>query len=223
MKKLMAVAMAVGMLVGFAEAGPTWRACTVQEAAIYGASHVSTVTYKDFTNTTADSAETVTLGNVLSNDFVTAVAAITVTPYTGGSTNTDSLTMTAGDGTDADLYVTSMQLAEDSTPVRVKFGRASEPALTLTTRVWSNVVAVTYTTNATPVDAMPTTNFALTAAGTVQVQTNVTGATVADATLGQKLYTADDTIDGVFTPANNQAMDNSTAGEVRVYFRVWRP
>jgi len=60
----------------------------------------------------------------------------------------------------------------------------------------------------------------VTVAAQTESQTRVTALT--DSASGRKVYTADDTIDFVFTPNSVNALSENTTGEVRFYFKVIR-
>jgi hypothetical protein len=110
------------------------------------------------------------------------------TNYTG------SVLVTVGDGADADLYLTSTELASDGTEVWLKYGRSVQAA---TSGVVTQVVA-----------------------GVTNAITVLTALT--DDSTGRKVYTADDEIEIVFTPNAEEALTANTSGEVRFYFRITR-
>lgn len=88
---------------------------------IYGATHEFVVDYSDFSEATTNTAETLTF-TVGTNDAVEFVAFILDTPFDTANTNyTGSLAVTVGDGSDADFYLTSTELASDGSEVYTKY------------------------------------------------------------------------------------------------------
>lgn len=188
--------------------------------------------------------------SVAAKQSVELVAMMLVTPWAVGNTNyTDSCLLEVGDGTDSDLYLTSTELASDGTEVFLKFGRSPE-ALSTTSATRTNVTdAVMVTQNQSPLTAVTaltttlsyldsTTNPAtmlvctgLTSTATTYAnctnltvtkaaQASLTASTSTDDSYGRKVYTAADYVDLKFTPDSNQALDDFTAGEVRIYLRI---
>ena len=103
----------------------------VAEAAINGATHMVNVTYDDLDETTTNTAETLTF-SVAAKTSVELVGFRLNTAFDTGNTNyTGSLALTVGDGTDADLYLTSTELASDGSEVWAKFGN-SAPTTSIT-------------------------------------------------------------------------------------------
>ena len=174
MKKFTMLTIALLGMALFAQAAE-WRATDLMEQARTGATRVYTVDYSDLTTTDTNTAQTLTVS-------VPAKAAVELksmeleTAFDTSNTNyTGSLAVTVGDGTDADLYLTSTELASDGSEVFKKFGNT----------VWNSGSA-----------------------------TNVT------LSIGQKVYTAADTIDFVFTPNAEEAVSANTSGKVKFYFNV---
>lgn len=84
---------------------------------IYGATHEFVVDYSDFSETSTNTAETLTF-TVATNDSVEFVTFILDTAFDTANTNyTGSLAVTVGDGTDADFFLTSTELASDGSEV----------------------------------------------------------------------------------------------------------
>lgn len=205
-KTIMAVALMVALVAGLATAaGVEFRPLTVPEAAIKGATHVATVTHTNLTETTDNTAQTLALFSVVPSNKVELIYAELVTPFTWSLSNDfNTVTMTVGDGTDADRYLESMELNSNGTEIFKKQGRGpiSTPTLTLLRTTLTNLTDATSTHNASA-DVLAVTN-----------------ATVTIATVEQaKVYTAADTVDAVFTAMAAYCLDDLNAGEVRIYFR----
>jgi len=230
-----------GMLAGLMLAG-MGRAATIyplpeQTKAATGADFVMVITVDDLTETTADTVQTNSDFAVLAKQGVELVAMVLKTAFYDTATNgNNSLLMTVGDGTDADLYLTSTELNSYGTEVWLKFGRAHDATVvsTVTPATATFMTGVTAQTVTGP--WYDSTGAAITNAAGVQlvtVMTNVTSATASAMTnatvasaattvaLGRKVYTADDTVDVFFTPASGYALSALDYGEVWLYFRVW--
>lgn len=94
-----------------------------EAAAWGGATHVVEIDYQDLTTTTTNTAQTLTVA-VLAKQAVEVVASVLETAFVDTATNgNNTLTLTVGDGTDADLYLASQELASDGTEVWLKYGR----------------------------------------------------------------------------------------------------
>lgn len=175
-----------------------------QERAAMGATHVASVTYADFAAIT-DTNTALVITNLIAsaNMGVELVAMRLVTAFDTANTNfTGSLAVTVGDGSDADLYLASTELASDGTEVRVAYGR--QDADTITSTVTKQTVTLT-DTNA--VTAVVVTNATVASTGTVGVR-------------GRKLYTTATPIFATFTPNAEEALGANTAGRVEFYFRL---
>jgi hypothetical protein len=121
MKRIVMTMLVAVAVAGWAQAA-SLRAVTVNESAAKGgATHVVALTADDL-------AAGTTVAEALTNTTVFAVAANTYVEFLGmelvtafATTNdavwTNSLTLTVGDGTDADLYLAATQLAADNTEV----------------------------------------------------------------------------------------------------------
>ena len=114
-KTLAGVAMVL-LVAGWTQAA-SFRPLPEQEQVNLGATHVLTMTYADFTETTTNTAQTFTnVFAVSAKEGVQLVAMQLKTAYDTGNTNyTGSCAVTVGDGADADLYLTSTELASDGT------------------------------------------------------------------------------------------------------------
>ncbi|MFA7333532.1 MAG: hypothetical protein WC130_04470 [Kiritimatiellia bacterium] len=221
----------------------SFRPLLEQEQAHLGATHVATITYADFTETNTNTAVTLTnVFAVAAKQGVQLMAMQLKTAFTTGNTNyTGSVLVEVGDGTDADLYLTSTELASDGTEVWIKFGRSVQAAtaavstnvtgVAAQTASYTNITGWTLQTQtmtdtngvtalcitglvATTQVQVPATNVAVTSAA----QTRLSALT--DDSTGRKVYTAVDTIDFVFTPNAEEALEALTAGEVLFYFKI---
>lgn len=203
------------MVVGMVQAA-SLRALDSRERLAWGsATHMIEVTYEDFTETTDNTAETLTF-NVAAKEGVEFVAMQLVSAFDTASTNTASLAVTAGDGTDADLYLTSTELASDGTEVWLKFGALNSGTIAVT--------PLTTSLEADPVltlakDGANVTNVTV-ATTSYTVSTNATAVFTAGE-LGRKVYTSADTVDLAFTPHAEEATSDFTSGKVRFYFRIF--
>ena len=177
-------------------------------AAAYGASHVAVFTHADLTEDEAAGAQTnVTAFAVPANTYVEFVRAVLRTPFDTDSTwDTNAVALTIGDGTDADFYLASMQLAVDDTEVYVKgpaVGALSSTG-TLTFDRGTALNADGVTTN-----SLVITNAYASISGTAALP-------------GAKFYTSADTIDFLWTPGAAATLADQTEGEIWTYWRVVR-
>jgi hypothetical protein len=216
-----------------------------------GATHEVTITHADLTETTTNTAETLASFAVVAKQGVKLVAMHLVTPFDTISTNyTTSTLLTVGDGTDADLYLTSTELNTDGTEVYLKFGRLPISTYTsgtfvtnvadATANALTNVTASTGTfmTNVTlqtgsiggtnvVTNVVILTTTAVTGV-TTSGQNYVTGTTATTTTAfssvsvtdTHKLYTGSDTVDFTFTPNAEESLSQLSAGEVKIYLHV---
>lgn len=215
-----------GILAGTIEAAPKVRPCTEQEKADLGATHCVTISYKDFTTSTTNTAQTFTSLPVKAKQGVQLVAMMLREAFDSASTTyTHSCLLTVGDGSDTDRYLESTELAADGTEVWLKFGRSDYLTLakqtvapmtnatlgySTVTMVYSNASEEFFRTN-TVLTAVVITNIA----GSFSLCTNVS------ITAQETLYTSDDTVDFIFTPNAEYALTNWTAGKVECYFRIY--
>ena len=122
MKKIIGMLAVLAIVMGSAQAATTAtvrRLGVYESAAHLGANFVVVVKYSDFSTAATNTAETLTWDIAAGQGF-TLLYAKTVTEFVG-VTGTDSLTVTVGN-TDVDQYLTSMELATESTEVSGKFG-----------------------------------------------------------------------------------------------------
>jgi len=227
-----------------------------EQKANLGATHMVKYTYEDFTETVVDTAETFSEFTVEAKQGIEVVAVMLKTAF-DAPVGSNALVVTVGDGTDADLFVSSMAISTNGT-VWLKYGRGmwttatsqtflTNVAETASTVVVTNIgeVFAQYMTNMTMLTTTLTnmtnhnaessivvhTNLAAlfdTAVATVTVTraasvltdvvTSGTAGMVTDTlSFGRKLYTADDTIDVVFTPSNGESLSDFTQGEIYIY------
>jgi len=217
---------------GYAVATPTVQPITAQEAAYHGgATHVVELDHDDFSETTTNTAETVALFSVAANTGVQFVYSQLITAFQDTTdTNHTQSALTIGDGTDVDLFMASQELNANGTEVWVQFSRANGGTVAITPQTTSltygtnvtyattNLVYLNASTNATT-NAVATSAALQTTSSTVA--TNVTALFTA-AALGEKLYTAADTVDAVLTPNSADATASLNAGRVRLYFRLFK-
>jgi hypothetical protein len=145
------------------------RQVTEQEKAETGANWVYEVAFGDFTSTATNTAQTLTM-NIVAKQGVTLVAMTLPTAFdtSSGSMWTSSCAVTVGDGTDADLYLTSTELASDGTEVFLKYGRT----------VWSSGAAtddVTFAYSPKVYTGSDTIDFAFTPDNTEMLSSNTSG------------------------------------------------
>lgn len=196
LKHYMAMAMA-GLVLATAPAAQayTWGPVSSQEAAQWGGNYLFTWNHTDLTNTTTNATQTFAL-SVVSNSSVEFVAFVLDEACDSGDTNwTGSTLLHIGDGTDADLFLTSTEMNVDGTEVWFKL-----PPLN------SNTVSLTVQTGVFTNDARAlVTNVLLTSS---------------QALLGGKVYTVNDTIDAIFTPNAEESVSALSNGAGRAYFRI---
>jgi hypothetical protein len=203
------------LAAGLAQAA-SFHPLTEQERANLGATHVATFTYADFTETTTNTAQTFTnVFAVAAKEGVELVAMQLATAFDTGNTNyTGSVLVEVGDGADADLYLTSTELASDGTEVFLKFGRSVQAATSVISTNVTGLTLQTVTLDGTNATALVVTNVV----ATTEAQTRLSALT--DDSTGRKVYTADDKIEFVFTPNAEEALSANTSGEVKFYFKV---
>ena len=178
-----------------------WLPLDTRQAAVYGATHMARFTYKDMTATSGSQAFTNSIPAKYAVEFVQQQL---VTPFaTAHAYKTNSVALIVGDGSDTDLFLASTELASDGTEVYAKFGPAHGYTITpVVTMQRATVIGATGITNAL-------------------VVTNVTvTATAAAGELGRKLYSTAGNLVFTFTPTD-EALSTQTAGEVRMFFRVF--
>ena len=199
-----------------------------REAAVMDATHVARFTYEDFASSTAtNTALTISNMVIKAKEAVTCVGMVLEAAFDTANTNhTGSMAMTVGDSSDADLFLTSTELASDGSEVWFKFGRTDVETLTstVTKQVAAFLTGLTLQTvsltDTNGVTALAVTNIV---SATADAVTNATVATSAAAGVAaKKVYTAADAIRFTFTPNTEEALSANTVGAVRVYFKVVR-
>lgn len=215
-----------GILAGTVGAAPKVRPCTEQEKADLGATHCVTISYKDFTTSTTNTAQTYTSLPVQAKQGVELKAMMLREAFDSASTTyTHSCLLTVGDGNDTDRYLESTELAADGTEVWLKFGRDDYLTQAKETQVRLSDAVLGYTTTtliySNASEAFLRTNDVLTAV--CVTNTYLTNAVCTNITITAQgtLYTSDDTVDFIFTPCAYYALTNWTAGKVDCYFRIY--
>jgi hypothetical protein len=212
MKRMM-IGLVLGMLAWSAMAGGIYP-LPEQGKAATGADLVWVIDCDDLTNETASATQTLTDFAVAAKQGVELVSMVLKEAFYDTATNANNtVAITVGDGTDADLFLDSTELNSYGTEVFLKFGRgfgqavtgAFGTALVATTNVYTNVI---YGAGATTGN-VPVVTYTLT-----------TGNAVVATEVGRKLYTAADTVDVVFTPTSGYALSDLDYGEVWLYFRL---
>jgi len=236
-KQFYALILVMLLITGYAQA-QTIRALPLTAKAEHGATHAVVIDYNDFTTTTTNTAETLTV-NVSAKQAVQVMGMTLDAAFDTSTTGfTNSLAMTIGDGTDADLYLTSTELASDGSEVWFKFGRSIyESGDTTTVLVGAAGVTNSYVTALTvssytltnmtqsyqAQDDIPVvTNIVLTSVNAISNLTLSVDTVLADTanTLGAKVYTSDDTLDFTFTPDATIATASNTVGQLTVWLRI---
>jgi len=212
MKKTLTIAVmgaAVLGMVGFVQAA-NWVPLGAQEAAVLGASHVARVTYEDLAAST-DTNTALVITNIhpfAAKDAVECVGMVLEQAFTTGNTNyTGSVLLTVGDSSDADLFLTSTELASDGTEVWFKFGRSDVETITVAATLATNTIIYLGATN----DVLTNTTVYVPAKPTATAAAGVAGSTV---------YTAANYLKLTLTPNAEEALSANTAGAFRLYFRV---
>lgn len=245
MKKQILTALATVMIVAGAARAFEFQPLSVPEAAWQGATHVAIIKYSDLTTSTTNTAQTLT-NAILANTAVECMGLHLVKAFDTGNTNyTGSVLLTVGDGSDADLFLASTELASDGTEVFVKYGRRDD-AITATatsgpvtnlratasalvtnvkavvTGTMTNVVCAAWTGNVSYVESVTLETNTVLISQTLQTNTVVSAVTAAgtSSSIGRKLYTAAGDLVFTFTPNTEEALSANTQGEVWVYFRV---
>jgi hypothetical protein len=102
----------------------TFRGLLMQEKADLMATHVVTLTYADFAETTTNTAEYIEVFDIYAEQGIEGVAMVLVEEFETGDTNyTDSLQISAGlEDDDPDELLTDTQVATESTAIALKYG-----------------------------------------------------------------------------------------------------
>lgn len=212
MKKWMiwaVLGLAVVFVAADAEATARMYPLPVEAQARYGATHVYIVKAGDFSQTTNDTAETLsyTVGAKQAAEFVGLELKTAF--------NLTNLTVSVRDTDTADKFLSAVQIGANLTPIYFAFPSLLGGTITVTPTLATNSFA---TAIVLAKDGANVTNATLTTAATVYV-TGVS-ATFTGVEKGQAAWTAAKAIQFVFTPANGCNVAAATAGEVRFYFRM---
>jgi len=238
-----AVWMVLLVFAALAAPAATVNRLGVRAAADYDANYCIVITDEDLTTSATNTAQVISnLFAVSSNMAVELIAMELETEFSDDATNAfSSVTVTVGDGTDTDYYLTSTELCLHNDPTYVAYPRAPYPGTTsamlsnvtentasfiaatptlLTTTVYVGDVAAT---NADGVAATVVTGVTWTAANAVTNLTKSTATVMGGTSLTQsrKVYTAADYVDFTFTPVATYGLAALDNGEVRFYFRVY--
>ena len=114
-----------------------WQVLGAIEASQTGANRVYIVDYTDLTTSTTNTAQTLTVSLPANTAAVLTMAVLDTAFDTANTNYTGSLAVTVGDGSDADLFLASMELASDGTEVWKKYGQAAS-SLTLGKKVYTS-------------------------------------------------------------------------------------
>jgi hypothetical protein len=139
---LVLAALFVGVVATQAVPVTAKRLAVAEQVANGGANYVVIVTEADFTATAVDTPETLTFPITAGQGFYLHHARV-ITEFVG-TNGTDSVTVTVGD-TDVDQYLTSMEMATESTEVVGKMGTAKVDGLFYEA---ADTIDFTFTTNA---------------------------------------------------------------------------
>jgi uncharacterized GH25 family protein len=143
MKKFVMMVAAVVLVAGLAVAQDV-RLLTANEAVAVGATHAVTLEHTDLTTATTNTAQTFNVP-MLAKQGVQVVGYVLETAFVDTATNANNtLTLTVGDGSDADLLLTSTEMASDGTEVYLKFpapmvnsGQATNVTLLASSKVYT--------------------------------------------------------------------------------------
>lgn len=188
---------AVAFTANAADVGPLFT----DEAAGWDANLMVRIDHTDLTETTTNTAQSITnLVPIAAGSSLQLVAMVLEQDFDTGNTNyTGSTLLEVGDGSDADFFLTSTELASDGTEVDLKLGRLAGGSVALSFQTAS-------VTNWTSVTNVYT------------VVTNGT-ATFTASSLGAAAYTSANDVKFKFTPNAEESLSALTSGAVRIYFR----
>lgn len=172
-------------------------------AAHRGATHCATIKYGDLAAYTTTNTAVLFTNSIPAKTGIEFVELMLDKAFDTGNTNyTGSVLVEVGDGSDADLYLTSTELASDGTEVWIKYGPPNTGAIVST--VTKQTVSLTDTNGVTAL-----------------AMTNATVASTFTASeLGRKLYTSAGNLVFTVTPNAEEALSANTVGQVRMYFRL---
>jgi hypothetical protein len=180
------------------------RPLPIESQAQYGATHFVEVSWRDFTKTATNTPEVLTF-SVPAKSYVESRSLVLVEAFDTAKANltnmvyTNSVTLEVGDSVTSNRFVTSTQVATDSTPVWFKYG-VSE--VEYSTATLTNVV---YGGGATT--------------GNLTYVTSVTG----DLTgAGRAYYATNDTLRITVTGYAFEALKDNVKGKAIWYLRFYR-
>lgn len=201
MKRLIGLMGLTGLICGAAVAAPELRGLPAETRALLGATHEMVISYSDLTMASTNTAQTFT--NAIPAKMAAQFVMLKLsTAFDTGNTNfTGSVLLSAGDGSDVDLFITSTELASDGTEVYLKYGPPNSVTIVATSTILTNVLYAGITGNVTVVTGV-------TSAGTV-------------GELGSQLYAADGSLIVTMTPNLNEALASNTSGKVTLYFKLF--
>jgi hypothetical protein len=211
MKKVLTSLVTFALTVGACFA-VEFRPLSINErSGVAPATHQITYTYADFAAVTATNTALTSSNAVPANTLVRAVGMKLNTAFDTANTNyTGSVALTVGDGSTANLFLASTELASDGSEVYFKFAPLASAAV-------SQTIATTNLIYASAAD----TNGAVTAFKTNVVVASASAATSAITVLGEKFYSAAGNIVFTFTPTDTpEALDDNSSGSVTVYFQL---
>lgn len=204
MKKLIAI-LAAGVFTVSAYAAPEIVRLDSREAAWYGASYVTIIEYDDLAAFTQTNGTHGITNAVPAKTGLTLAGAILETAFNdsialgAAGAVTNSIILTVGDGSDADYFLASTEIAADGTEVFVQFSPVGSGTIVVTPQ--TTLIYPTGTTNAGPA-----------------VMTNATAA-FTGARLGQKYYAAAGNVVYTFAGSGDTIPANLTQGRLKVYWR----
>lgn len=205
MKKVLSI-IAAGLLGLSVYAAPEIVRLDSLEAAAYGASYVTIIEYDDFAAFTETNGTHGITSSIPAKVGLTMAGMILETAFNDarGSASTNSMLLTIGDGSDADYFLTSTEVAADSTEVFVQFSPVGAGTIVSTPTL--QTVAVT---NSAVEDTFPAT-----------LVTNLTiASTFTGSRLGQKYYSAAGSVVYTFTGAGGVIPSSLTSGKLKIYWR----
>lgn len=203
------VLMVLGWFAGTAVALDIVRLPMESQVAAGGANYLVVLDVDDLNaETNVNTALTFTNFSVKAGQAVQVIAAQLRTPFGDAATNAhNSTTLEVGDGTDADLYLASMQLNTNGTEVYFQAGNGWQNGTALGT----NVVLTLQR------QAMTDTNGVAASCVTNVLATFQTSTAVS----GVKGYTAADTVDFKVSSMASYSLAELDVGEVWIYLKVW--
>ena len=216
----MIVVLLVVLLAGPVVFAASMTPMGIEGVAVNGGTHLARITFADLDETTTNTADTVSFA-VPANKAVEFVGIRLVKAFDTSNTNyTGSVALTIGDGSDADLFLESMELASDGTEVFYKFPHANGGTISVTPQtaaITTTVYSVQTANVGTNGEAVVTNIVASSTAYTVA--TNA-AATYSATSYGRTYYAGATNIVFTFTPNAQEALSANTQGEIEAYFSI---